>query len=159
MRLARGFWGIGLGTLAVAGLFAASGLHAQDSRVQRIAKRQTADIPGRIGVFTPAAADPKLAAVLARSGLPMSDFRFTPSESRRAPSKAASFGSAAAGVNVPNPPAFPDTCRLATFAARFSCAWIAGATKRPATASVPSPIPVIQRAKRIFILSMWRRVP
>ena len=91
MRLARGFWGIGLGTLAVAGLFAASALHAQDSRVQRIAKRQTADIPGRIGVFTPAAADPKLAAVLARSGLPMDSLRFTPSESRRASTRAVTF--------------------------------------------------------------------
>ena len=34
-------------------------------------------------MFTPAAADPKLASVLARSGLPDNAFRFTPSESRR----------------------------------------------------------------------------
>lgn len=33
--------------------------------------------------FTPAAADPRLAAVFARGGLDAGDFRFTPSESRR----------------------------------------------------------------------------
>src|SRR3546814_18528221 len=33
-----------------------------------------------IGSFTPASADPKLAAALARSGLNASGFRFTPSE-------------------------------------------------------------------------------
>jgi hypothetical protein len=37
---------------------------------------------GGIGIFTPAAADPKLAAVLARSGLPEGSFRFTPAEAR-----------------------------------------------------------------------------
>lgn len=35
-----------------------------------------------IGTFTPSAADPKLAALLARSGLPDSGLRFTPSDSR-----------------------------------------------------------------------------
>jgi len=38
--------------------------------------------PRVAGSFTPAAADPKLAALFARSGLDASSFRFTPSESR-----------------------------------------------------------------------------
>jgi hypothetical protein len=40
----------------------------------------TLGMAGGIGSFTPAAADPKLAAALARSGLGESGFRFTPSE-------------------------------------------------------------------------------
>lgn len=42
----------------------------------------------RITTFTPASADPRLAALLARSGLIDSDFRFTPTESRRDSSRA-----------------------------------------------------------------------
>lgn len=41
-----------------------------------------------VGPFTPASPDPKLAALLARSGIDVSAFRFTPSESRRATSRA-----------------------------------------------------------------------
>lgn len=88
MRLGRWLSGIGLGTLAVAGLVVAPAIQAQDHRAVRTAKRQVAAMQGRISVFTPAAADPKLAAVLARSGLPESGFRFTPSESRRATGRA-----------------------------------------------------------------------
>jgi hypothetical protein len=40
----------------------------------------TLGLAGGIGSFTPASADPKLAAALARSGLGASGFRFTPSE-------------------------------------------------------------------------------
>lgn len=36
-----------------------------------------------IGTFTPAAADPRLAAVLARGGLPSGGFRFTPTEASK----------------------------------------------------------------------------
>lgn len=88
MRLTRWMTGIGLGTLAVAGLFVAPALQAQENRVARTAKRQVSGSFGGLGTFTPAAADPKLAAVLARSGLPDSGFRFTPSESRRSGSQA-----------------------------------------------------------------------
>ena len=38
----------------------------------------------RFGTFTPAAADPRLAAVFARSGLASDPFRFTPAETHRA---------------------------------------------------------------------------
>jgi hypothetical protein len=83
MRLTRWTTGIGLGTLAVAGLLVAPALQAQENRTPRVASRQVSGNTGNFGAFTPAAADPKLAAVLARSGLPDSGFRFTPSESRR----------------------------------------------------------------------------
>ena len=83
MRLVRWTAGIGLGTLAVAGLFLAPALQAQGSRESRISVvKRTVPVRG-IGIFTPAAADPKLAAVLARGGMPESGFRFTPSDSRR----------------------------------------------------------------------------
>jgi hypothetical protein len=88
MRLMRWMTGIGLGTLAVAGLFVAPALQAQESRAAKSSKRQVSGSFGGLGMFTPAAADPKLAAVLARSGLPDSGFRFTPSESRRNGSQA-----------------------------------------------------------------------
>lgn len=88
MRLARWFGGIGLGTLAVAGLFLAPALQAQGRQESRIsAPKRTATVRG-IGIFTPAAADPKLAAVLAQGGLPDSGFRFTPSDSRRTGNRA-----------------------------------------------------------------------
>ena len=88
MRLARWTAGIGLGTLAVAGHFLAPALQAQESRQPRIsAPKRSVSLRG-MGIFTPASADPKLAAVLARGGLPDSGFRFTPSDSRRTGSRA-----------------------------------------------------------------------
>ena len=51
-------------------------------------KHATLSVRGGIGTFTPAAADPRLAAVLARSGLGDSGFRFTPSDSRNGTSRA-----------------------------------------------------------------------
>lgn len=48
----------------------------------RALKRTPAAAPRAIGAFTPAAADPRLAAVLARAGLGAGSFRFTPSDSR-----------------------------------------------------------------------------
>lgn len=83
MRLARWTAGIGLGAFAVAGLFLAPALQAQASQEVRIsAPKRTVQVRG-IGMFTPAAADPKLAAVFARGGIPEAGFRFTPSDSRR----------------------------------------------------------------------------
>ncbi|MEI9927627.1 MAG: hypothetical protein WDN44_07885 [Sphingomonas sp.] len=88
MRFSRGVSALGLGALGAAGFLASPALQAQENRLPHAVKRQFASVPGGIGLFTPAAADPKLAAVLARSGLPDSDFRFTPSESRRSGSGA-----------------------------------------------------------------------
>lgn len=46
--------------------------------------RKAATPAARFGTFTPAAADPRLAAVFARSGLASDPFRFTPAETHRA---------------------------------------------------------------------------
>lgn len=84
MQLGRWIAGVGLGALCAAGAIIAPALQAQENRgAQRLDKRSAVSVPRGFGTFTPAAADPKLAAVLARSGLPESGFRFTPSESRR----------------------------------------------------------------------------
>src|SRR4051812_42190504 len=88
MRIARWMGGMGLGTLVVAGLFVAPALQAQDRVAHALVKRAPVAMRGGIGIFTPAAADPKLAAVLSRSGLPETGFRFTPSESPRGISRA-----------------------------------------------------------------------
>jgi hypothetical protein len=84
MRLARWTTLMGLGAICAAGALIAPALQAQEGRGERTyAKRAVTAARGGIGTFTPAAADPKLAAILARSGLPENGFRFTPSESRR----------------------------------------------------------------------------
>lgn len=48
-----------------------------------ITSRPDAKPVANLGQFTPAAADPKLAALLASAGLDQQSFRFTPAESRR----------------------------------------------------------------------------
>ncbi len=88
MRRKRLMAGLGLGAVLAAGVLLAPALQAQGSRAMRAAERQAPVSTAGIGVFTPAAADPKLAAVLARSGLPESSFRFTPSESRSGSNRA-----------------------------------------------------------------------
>lgn len=81
---------MGLGAICAAAAFVAPALQAQEGRaVERsYAKRLAPPVRSGLGTFTPAAADPKLAAILARSGMPESGFRFTPSESRRGASRA-----------------------------------------------------------------------
>ncbi|MBW4330709.1 porin [Stakelama sp. CBK3Z-3] len=69
--------GIGLGALCAAGIAVAPAIGAQQELVSHSAQPDS-----RFGSFTPASADPKLAASLARSGIDPSDFRFTPTESR-----------------------------------------------------------------------------
>lgn len=74
--------GIGLGALVAAGLVAAPAIGASDDAKVRAAK-SVAPIYRGIGSFTPASADPRLAAIFARGGLDTSGFRFTPADSRR----------------------------------------------------------------------------
>lgn len=81
--------GLGLGVLVAAGIAVSPALHAQDRRITLAPKHASLSIRSGIGTFTPAAADPKLAAMLARSGLGDSGFRFTPSESRNGTSSRA----------------------------------------------------------------------
>ena len=67
--------------LVAAGFAVAPAIGAPDRNLH--ATKQ-ADAPARsFGTFTPAAADPRLAAMFARGGLGDDDFRFTPSETRR----------------------------------------------------------------------------
>ncbi len=72
--------GMGLVALVAAGI-AVPALGAPD-RIKRTDTRGpvTIGMEGGIGSFTPAAADPKLAAALSRSGLDANGFRFTPSD-------------------------------------------------------------------------------
>jgi len=83
MSVRRLMTGIGIGALGAAGLVVAPALLAQTAPQQRIVAAKRATSISSIGTFTPAAADPKLAAVLARSGLGGSGFRFTPADSAR----------------------------------------------------------------------------
>ncbi len=83
--------GIALGSLAVLGVAVAPALGASDVPTARIVPRGSAVFARGIGSFTPASADPRLAAIFARGGLDASGFRFTPSESRPANTKAVSI--------------------------------------------------------------------
>lgn len=83
MRLVRWMSGLGLGALCAAGLLVAPTLQAQErDRALKAAVRPAPLALQGAGGFTPAAADPKLAAVLARSGMNGTGFRFTPAEAR-----------------------------------------------------------------------------
>src|SRR3546814_2175638 len=72
---------MGLVALVAAGIAVSPALGAPD----RLAPSRplTIGMEDGIGSFTPASADPKLAAALARSGLNASGFRFTPSEASK----------------------------------------------------------------------------
>ena len=76
-----------LASMSAAALAAAAlcvpALQAQEAPTNQQLKRATTSVRSGIGSFTPAAADPRLAAMLSRVGLPETGFRFTPSESRK----------------------------------------------------------------------------
>ncbi|MET0308910.1 MAG: hypothetical protein ABW023_09415 [Sphingomonas sp.] len=89
MRIGRWMTGLGLGAICAAGILASPSLQAQErNRERAVAQRSDAVLRGGLGAFTPAAADPKLAAILARSGLSDNGFRFTPADSRRGTGRA-----------------------------------------------------------------------
>lgn len=78
MRLRRDHWLLGGAALAVAAL-AMPAIGAPSDVTRKILKRPVAlSARGGIGSFTPAAADPRVAAIYARAGLANSGFRFTP---------------------------------------------------------------------------------
>lgn len=87
MGVRRLIAGIGIGALGAAGFVVAPALLAQTAPQQRATPAKRSLSIASIGTFTPAAADPKLAAVLARSGLSGSGFRFTPANSARSTSR------------------------------------------------------------------------
>ena len=87
MFAGRWLSGIALGVLVAAGVAVAPALGASETpAINPPVKRAPMAFRG-LGSFTPAAADPRLAAVFARGGLDP-NFRFTPSESRRDGSRA-----------------------------------------------------------------------
>lgn len=84
MSFGRVVIGIAIGALVAATAMVAPAVGAveQDSRAP---KRASLNLMR--GGFTPAAADPRLAAIFAKSGLEAGDLRFTPAESQRGASR------------------------------------------------------------------------
>ena len=72
--------GIVVGALVAAGAVVAPAFGASERVASRTIPRSKARLAG---TFTPAAADPRLAALFARGGLDASDFNFTPADTRR----------------------------------------------------------------------------
>ena len=77
----RALWGMGLVALVAAGIAVSPAIGAPDNG--KASRPLTLGLDGGIGSFTPASADPKLAAALARSGIGSNGFRFTPSEATK----------------------------------------------------------------------------
>jgi hypothetical protein len=75
--------GIALGALVGLGFTVAPALGASETPAARFAAKRPVMTMRGIGSFTPASADPRLAAIFARGGLDTSGFRFTPSDTRR----------------------------------------------------------------------------
>lgn len=82
MIAARAIVGIAAGVLVTAGALVAPAFGAPD-RGHAVKRVAIAPIKRLAGDFTPAAADPRLAAVFARGGLDSDGFRFTPADVRR----------------------------------------------------------------------------
>lgn len=79
--------GIGLAAAAAVACAVAPAMGAEDGRSLTQRRAVTSTTSG-IGSFTPASADPKLAAVLARAGVSSSGFRFTPSAAGKSGTRA-----------------------------------------------------------------------
>jgi hypothetical protein len=75
--------GIAVGAFVALCISVAPALGASDSPAPRINPRHSVQLVRGLGSFTPASADPRLAAMFARGGLDTSGFRFTPSDTRR----------------------------------------------------------------------------
>ncbi|WP_428969339.1 hypothetical protein ACQR50_00115 [Sphingomonas sp. Xoc002] len=73
--------GIAIGALAATTAMVAPAIGAVDQNKHPV-KSRALSLLGR-GGFTPSAADPRLAAIFAKSGLDAGDLRFTPAESQR----------------------------------------------------------------------------
>ncbi len=82
--------GIGLAAAIAVGCAVAPAIGAEDARSLTPRRSGSNAMVSGIGSFTPAAGDPKLAAVLARAGISGDGFRFTPSTPDRAGSRAVS---------------------------------------------------------------------
>ncbi len=69
--------------LVATGAMVVPAFGAPEGAVQQIVGRRAAAATGGVDSFTPAAADPRLAAMFARSGLADDGFSFTPAQTRR----------------------------------------------------------------------------
>ncbi|WP_066477350.1 MULTISPECIES: hypothetical protein [unclassified Sphingomonas] len=78
MRKNRLLFSTGIAAIVATGALCASMSQARETR--RVVPVRSAAPVASIGSFTPAAGDPKLAAIISRSGLPNSGFRFTPAD-------------------------------------------------------------------------------
>jgi hypothetical protein len=126
--------GITLGAIVAAGVAVAPAIGAPEKSTVRAPKIESATPFRGFGTFTPAAADPRLAAVFARGGVDTSGFSFTPSDSRR--------GSA----------------RAVTVAVRARSTRTALAAERAATASaVPATVNLAPVAYSLGVAVGWRR--
>ncbi|MGI4731923.1 MAG: hypothetical protein ACRYFW_09265 [Janthinobacterium lividum] len=74
---------IAAGALVATGITVAPAFGASDAAVQPLATRHAPAPSMGMGSFTPAAADPRLAAMFARSGVADDGFSFTPAQTRR----------------------------------------------------------------------------
>ena len=80
--MGRAVTGLMAGALIATGVIVAPAFGASE-RAQPIRHSSMASSSRLAGVFTPAAADPRLAAAIARGGLDSTAFRFTPAEARQ----------------------------------------------------------------------------
>lgn len=79
MAVSRALMAIGGAALAASGLLLFPAISAaRESALTPVKPRVSLTARGGIGSFTPAAADPRLAAILAKSELASTGFRFTP---------------------------------------------------------------------------------
>ncbi|MES2754690.1 MAG: hypothetical protein V4659_08495 [Pseudomonadota bacterium] len=83
---------MGIAALVAVPAIGAPGEAARARRVQAA--------PRAIGSFTPAAADPRLSAALARAGIGSGNFRFTPTDARRDGNRAITVAVRARGTGI-----------------------------------------------------------
>lgn len=81
MSFGRVVIGIAIGALVAATAMVAPAIGAVEQTSRAAPKRSSLSLMR--GGFTPASADPRLAAIFAKSGLEAGDLRFTPAESQR----------------------------------------------------------------------------
>lgn len=89
MRIGRKTLALSVAVIAVAGAALSPALGASSEAVRKVLKHPVSlSARGGIGSFTPAGADPRVAALFARAGLAHSGFRFTPAGAARSGDRA-----------------------------------------------------------------------
>ena len=135
MNAARWTIGLGTGALIAAATLAAPATDARPGTVSGPPARRAVSFTG-IGSFTHASADPRLAALVARSGLSATGFSFTPADSQRGGQRAV------------------------TVAVRARSARGAGQVLRTvntAVSTAPSPVAMAPIAYNLGVAVGWRR--